>query len=178
MPMVSCKKFQILTNGIISGDQVAVKRIFSLISRPLKNFEDLYYPSFAEWVSCKVYLLTVPHNHKSMFRYEGHLCVPLFYTMHIQNWVKFVLTSAYFVSCSLDQNKTSNRPCLSQMLYLCFLEETTCWGSRRVSSSITFIFGKFECFREVLDLDFEGLQLCLLQIASQTKCKLNACGTC
>ncbi|XP_058187917.1 protein SWEETIE-like isoform X1 [Rhododendron vialii] len=45
---------KILTNGIISGDQVAVKRIFSLISRPLKNFEDLYYPSFAEWVSCKI----------------------------------------------------------------------------------------------------------------------------
>ncbi|GFZ18957.1 HEAT repeat-containing protein [Actinidia rufa] len=44
---------KILTNGIISGDQVAVKRIFSLISRPLNNFEDLYYPSCAEWVSCK-----------------------------------------------------------------------------------------------------------------------------
>jgi hypothetical protein len=49
------KKFQILTSGIISGDQVAVKRIFSLISRPLNDFEELYYPSFAEWVSCKVY---------------------------------------------------------------------------------------------------------------------------
>lgn len=59
-------KFQILTNGIISGDQVAVKRIFSLISRPLKNFEDLYYPSFAEWVSCKVYVST-SSNYKSMF---------------------------------------------------------------------------------------------------------------
>ncbi|XAR51547.1 hypothetical protein NMG60_11006202 [Bertholletia excelsa] len=45
---------KILTNGIISGDQVAVKRIFSLISRPLSNFKDLYYPSFAEWVSCKI----------------------------------------------------------------------------------------------------------------------------
>ncbi|CAL5323285.1 unnamed protein product [Camellia sinensis] len=44
---------KILTNGIISGDQIAVKRIFSLISHPLNNFEDLYYPSFAEWVSCK-----------------------------------------------------------------------------------------------------------------------------
>ncbi|CAL5367371.1 unnamed protein product [Camellia sinensis] len=45
---------KILTNGIISGDQIAVKRIFSLISHPLNNFEDLYYPSFAEWVSCKI----------------------------------------------------------------------------------------------------------------------------
>ncbi|CAL5370360.1 unnamed protein product [Camellia sinensis] len=50
---------KILTNGIISGDQIAVKRIFSLISHPLNNFEDLYYPSFAEWVSCK-YLAQLP----------------------------------------------------------------------------------------------------------------------
>ncbi|KAJ0042851.1 hypothetical protein Pint_18792 [Pistacia integerrima] len=43
-----------MTSGIISGDQAAVKRIFSLISRPLNDFNDLYYPSFAEWVSCKI----------------------------------------------------------------------------------------------------------------------------
>lgn len=46
--------YQIMTSGMISGDQNAVKRIFSLISRPLTDFKDLYYPSFAEWVSCKV----------------------------------------------------------------------------------------------------------------------------
>lgn len=45
---------KMLTSGIISGDQVAVKRIFSLISRPLDDFKDLYYPSFAEWVSCQI----------------------------------------------------------------------------------------------------------------------------
>ncbi|EOY04218.1 HEAT repeat-containing protein, putative isoform 1 [Theobroma cacao] len=45
---------KIMTSGIISGDQVAVKRIFSLISHPLDDFKDLYYPSFAEWVSCKI----------------------------------------------------------------------------------------------------------------------------
>jgi len=45
---------QILTSGMISGDQLAVKRIFALISQPLEDFKDLYYPSFAEWVSCKV----------------------------------------------------------------------------------------------------------------------------
>ncbi|KAF8399147.1 hypothetical protein HHK36_015012 [Tetracentron sinense] len=45
---------KILTSGITSGDQVAVKRIFSLISRPLNDFKDLYYPSFAEWVACKI----------------------------------------------------------------------------------------------------------------------------
>ena len=45
---------QILTSGMISGDQLEVKRIFALISQPLEDFKDLYYPSFFEWVSCKV----------------------------------------------------------------------------------------------------------------------------
>lgn len=43
-----------MTSGIISTDQVAVKRIFSLLSRPLNDFNELYYPSFAEWVTSKV----------------------------------------------------------------------------------------------------------------------------
>ncbi|KAL9263368.1 SWEETIE-like protein [Drosera capensis] len=43
-----------LTSGVIRGDQVAVKRIFSLISRPLDDFKELFYPSFAEWVSSKI----------------------------------------------------------------------------------------------------------------------------
>ncbi|KAJ4850066.1 hypothetical protein Tsubulata_019358 [Turnera subulata] len=45
---------KIMTSGILGGDQAAVKRIFSLISRPLNDFKDVYYPSFAEWVSCKI----------------------------------------------------------------------------------------------------------------------------
>ncbi|VFQ70327.1 unnamed protein product [Cuscuta campestris] len=45
---------KILTCKIITHDQLSVKRIFSLISRPLSEFDDLYYPSFAEWVSCKI----------------------------------------------------------------------------------------------------------------------------
>ncbi|XP_057757016.1 protein SWEETIE isoform X1 [Arachis stenosperma] len=45
---------KILTSGIISGDQAVVKRIFSLISRPLNDFQDIYYPSFAEWVTSKI----------------------------------------------------------------------------------------------------------------------------
>ncbi|XP_010265191.1 PREDICTED: HEAT repeat-containing protein 5B [Nelumbo nucifera] len=45
---------KVLTSSITSGDQVAVKRIFSLISHPLNDFKDLYYPSFAEWVACKI----------------------------------------------------------------------------------------------------------------------------
>lgn len=53
---LTSRGFQMLTSGIISRDQVAVKRIFSLISRPLDDFNDLFYPSYAEWVSCKVHL--------------------------------------------------------------------------------------------------------------------------
>ncbi|GAB2299959.1 hypothetical protein Dimus_034004 [Dionaea muscipula] len=45
---------KMLTSGVIRGDQVAVKRIFSLISRPLDDFKELFYPSFAEWVSSKI----------------------------------------------------------------------------------------------------------------------------
>uniref|UniRef100_A0A6N2MRA3 Uncharacterized protein n=1 Tax=Salix viminalis TaxID=40686 RepID=A0A6N2MRA3_SALVM len=45
---------KIMTSGVLGGDQVTVKRIFSLISRPLNDFKDVYYPSFAEWVSCKI----------------------------------------------------------------------------------------------------------------------------
>jgi len=44
-----------MTSGIIRSDQVAVKRIFSLLSRPLNDFNELYYPSFAEWVTSKVH---------------------------------------------------------------------------------------------------------------------------
>ncbi|PQP91704.1 HEAT repeat-containing protein 5B-like isoform X3 [Prunus yedoensis var. nudiflora] len=28
--------------------------VYSLISRPLNDFKDLYYPSFAEWISYKI----------------------------------------------------------------------------------------------------------------------------
>ncbi|KAF6137275.1 hypothetical protein GIB67_036312 [Kingdonia uniflora] len=45
---------KVLTSSVTRGDQAAVKRIFSLISRPLNDFKDLYYPSFAEWVACKI----------------------------------------------------------------------------------------------------------------------------
>lgn len=44
---------KVMTSGIVSG-QATVKRIFSLISRPLDEFKDLFYPSFAEWVSSKI----------------------------------------------------------------------------------------------------------------------------
>ncbi|KAH7658270.1 Armadillo-like helical-containing protein [Dioscorea alata] len=45
---------KILTSSIVSGDRVALNRMFSLISRPLDEIKDLYYPSFAEWVACKI----------------------------------------------------------------------------------------------------------------------------
>ncbi|XP_030484965.2 protein SWEETIE isoform X1 [Cannabis sativa] len=82
---------KILTNGIIKGDQVAVKRIFTLISRPLNEFNDLYFPSFAEWVSCKIkirllaahaslkcYTYTFLRKHHSVVPAEYLALLPLF----------------------------------------------------------------------------------------------------
>ncbi|AAD10656.1 Unknown protein [Arabidopsis thaliana] len=60
---------KIMTSGIIRSDQVAVKRIFSLLSRPLNDFNELYYPSFAEWVTSKV--------HKQQKAEHFYPCAPL-----------------------------------------------------------------------------------------------------
>ncbi|XP_042449151.1 protein SWEETIE-like [Zingiber officinale] len=45
---------KILTSGIISEDQIALSRLYALISRPLDDIKDLCYPSFADWVACKI----------------------------------------------------------------------------------------------------------------------------
>lgn len=45
---------KILTSSITSGDRIVLQRMFAMITRPLGDFEGLYYPSFAEWVGCKV----------------------------------------------------------------------------------------------------------------------------
>lgn len=66
-----------MTSGVLGGDQVAVKRMFSLISRPLNDFKDVYYPSFAEWVSCKVYQVIVA----SVIEQSSHLC-PAYFFIH------------------------------------------------------------------------------------------------
>ncbi|CAO2817215.1 unnamed protein product [Amaranthus hypochondriacus] len=67
---------KILISGTIRGDQAAIKRIFLLISRPLNEFEDLYYPSFAEWVSCKIKIrLLAAHASLKCYTYtllRGH----------------------------------------------------------------------------------------------------------
>ncbi|CAA6670474.1 unnamed protein product [Spirodela intermedia] len=53
---------KILTSSMLGGDQVSLQRMFSLISRPLDYFDDLYYPSFAEWVACEIKIrLLVAH---------------------------------------------------------------------------------------------------------------------
>ena len=49
------KKKQVMTSSIIGGDRVALSRLFSLITRPLSDIEGLFYPSFADWVVCKVF---------------------------------------------------------------------------------------------------------------------------
>ncbi|XP_010528470.1 PREDICTED: HEAT repeat-containing protein 5B isoform X2 [Tarenaya hassleriana] len=82
---------KIMTSGIISGDQFAVKRIFSLISRPLNDFKELYYPSFSEWVTCKIkirllaahaslkcYIFTFLRRHHGEVPDEFEALLPLF----------------------------------------------------------------------------------------------------
>uniref|UniRef100_A0A1J3HBB6 HEAT repeat-containing protein 5B n=1 Tax=Noccaea caerulescens TaxID=107243 RepID=A0A1J3HBB6_NOCCA len=82
---------KIMTSGIISSDQVAVKRIFSLLSRPLNDFNELYYPSFAEWVTSKIkirllaahaslkcYIFTFLRKHHGEGPVEFEALLPLF----------------------------------------------------------------------------------------------------
>ncbi|KAJ1259294.1 hypothetical protein BS78_10G142900 [Paspalum vaginatum] len=45
---------KVMTSSIIGGDRVALNRLFSLITRPLSDIEGLFYPSFADWVVCKI----------------------------------------------------------------------------------------------------------------------------
>ncbi|KAJ3692210.1 hypothetical protein LUZ60_012560 [Juncus effusus] len=45
---------KILTSSIVGGDRVALNRLYLLISRPLSEIQDLCYPSFADWVACKI----------------------------------------------------------------------------------------------------------------------------
>ena len=82
---VTCGKSQMLTSGIISGDQVAVKRIFSLISRPLDDYKDLYFPSFAEWVSCQVYQFWCYQNSLLMCEQKIPGCVCCYFLFWIRD---------------------------------------------------------------------------------------------
>ncbi|VAI89013.1 unnamed protein product [Triticum turgidum subsp. durum] len=45
---------KVMTSSVICGDKVALNRLFLLISRPLSDIEGLFYPSFADWVVCKI----------------------------------------------------------------------------------------------------------------------------
>ncbi|KAK3132983.1 hypothetical protein QOZ80_6AG0530430 [Eleusine coracana subsp. coracana] len=45
---------RVMTCSVIGGDRVALNRLFLLISRPLSDIEGLFYPSFADWVVCKI----------------------------------------------------------------------------------------------------------------------------
>ncbi|MCO5574203.1 hypothetical protein L7F22_027985 [Adiantum nelumboides] len=44
----------IITSGISNGDEAVFRRVLSLMSNLLSNFEDLQFPPYAEWVGCKV----------------------------------------------------------------------------------------------------------------------------
>ncbi|XP_020585694.1 LOW QUALITY PROTEIN: HEAT repeat-containing protein 5B [Phalaenopsis equestris] len=62
---------KLLTGSILSGDRVAVSRMFSLISKPLNEIKDLCYPSFAEWVASKIKVrLLAAHASIKSFVYQ------------------------------------------------------------------------------------------------------------
>ncbi|XP_062009645.1 protein SWEETIE isoform X1 [Rosa rugosa] len=106
---------KIFTSGIIKGDQIAVKRIYSLISRPLNDFKDLYYPSFAEWVSCKIkirllaahaslkcYTYAFLRRHQSAVPDEYLALLPLFSKssdMLGKYWIRVLKDYSYICLC-------------------------------------------------------------------------------
>ena len=45
---------QIITSGISNADLGVFKRVLTLMSHLLMNLDDLQFPSYAEWVGCKV----------------------------------------------------------------------------------------------------------------------------
>ncbi|XP_074287369.1 protein SWEETIE [Silene latifolia] len=135
---------KILISGIIRGDQAAVKRIFSLISVPLSDFEGLYYPSFAEWVSCKIkvrllaahaslkcYTYTFLREHHSEVPDEYMALLPLFSKnsgMLGKRWIG-VLKDYCFISLNVHLKKNwtpflegIKSPTVSSKLKIC-LEE-------------------------------------------------------
>ncbi|KAK9742494.1 hypothetical protein RND81_03G176900 [Saponaria officinalis] len=135
---------KVLISGIIRGDRAAIKRIFSLISLPLSDFEGLYYPSFAEWVSCKIrvrllaahaslkcHTYTFLRGHRSEVPDEYMALLPLFSknsSMLGKRWIG-VLKDCCFVSLNvcLKKNWTPflegiKSPTVASKLKLC-LEE-------------------------------------------------------
>ncbi|KAJ7552272.1 hypothetical protein O6H91_06G048200 [Diphasiastrum complanatum] len=45
---------RVVISGVSGGDHGVIQRIVSMISQPLSKWENLKYPSYAEWVGCKV----------------------------------------------------------------------------------------------------------------------------
>lgn len=107
---------QVMTSSITGGDRVALNRLFLLISRPLSDIEDLFYPSFADWVVCKVF----------QFSYIV-LCSDISHP--ILFWISTAAHSFWWRLCNLtDQSAPSYCPCCSKMLHLSILE-----GERKCS---------------------------------------------
>ncbi|KAJ6403563.1 hypothetical protein OIU84_015471, partial [Salix udensis] len=114
---------KIMTSRVLGGDQVAVKRIFSLISRPLNDFKDVYYPSFAEWVSCKIkirllaahaslkcYTFSFLRRHHSGVPDEYLALLPLFSkssSILRKYWIGVLKDHSYICLC-LDAKKNWN----------------------------------------------------------------------
>ncbi|KAH1200450.1 Protein SWEETIE [Glycine max] len=108
---------KILTSGIISGDQVVVKRIFSLISRPLNDFEDIYYPSFAEWIkirllaahaSLKCYIYASMRKHQDGVPDKYLALLPLFQKSSSilgKYWIHTLKDYSYICLCLTPKRK-------------------------------------------------------------------------
>ncbi|XP_068658237.1 protein SWEETIE isoform X2 [Aristolochia californica] len=61
---------KVLTSTITRGDRVALHRLFMLISQQLSDFKDLCYPSFAEWVACRIKVrLVAAHASVKLYTY-------------------------------------------------------------------------------------------------------------
>ncbi|KAK4279829.1 hypothetical protein QN277_011541 [Acacia crassicarpa] len=112
---------KILTSGIISGDQAVVKRLFSLISRPLHDFENIYYPSFAEWVTSKIkirllaahaslkcYIYASMRKHEDVIPEEYLALLPLFQKSSSilgKYWIRTLKDYSYVCLCLSPKRK-------------------------------------------------------------------------
>lgn len=95
--------------------------MFSLISRPLNDFKDIYYPSFAEWVTCKVYAFAFLLCSNLNLRFRTS-CLVFYLILSIVSY-RFSVnekTMLMLFNILIDQDKTSRSPCFRQMLCVQF----------------------------------------------------------
>ncbi|MBA0703832.1 hypothetical protein Golax_016128, partial [Gossypium laxum] len=136
---------KIMTSGIISGDQAAVKRIFSLLSRPLDDFKDLYYPSFAEWVSCKIKIrLLAAHASLKCYTYA-------FLRRH-----QAVVPDEYLALLPLFSRSSS----ILGKYWISLLKDYSCWNSFLDAIQSPLVSSKLQpCLEEAWPVILQALAL-------------------